>query len=264
MRRPVRTAVMAEVDGRLMSISAPTQPPPTVLQQLHLEWRRLSGCRRSIERVAGWHLAVGPVATLDDLLGHAGFGAVQRGGHADDRVLATLVSLARHDDLAGRVVLQRILPGVASLVRRRTANPITRADLTDEVVAAAWTVIRTYPVERRPDYVAANLLRRVEYEVFRKPTRRRATFAPRPTHLFDELSAPEPRMAAADEIDELLDLAHQHGFPAAEIDLARRLARGESTLAIASDLGVSDRTIRNRRTNLTTRLAELAAEAAAA
>jgi DNA-directed RNA polymerase specialized sigma24 family protein len=260
-----------------MPISAPTSAPPTavtaptippahtelsVLQLLHREWLRLSACRRSIERVASWGLPVGPVTSLDDVLRHAGFGTLQPGGHADDHVLAILVGLARHDELAGRVVLQRMLPGVVAMARRRTTTPIARAAATDELVATTWTVIRTYPVEHRPDYVAANLLRRVEYEVFRKHTRRRATFAPRPTHLFDDLRAADPPVEPAHELRELLDLAAQRGFPQDELELARRLARGESTTAIAADLGVTDRTVRNRRTNLTTRLAELAAAAA--
>jgi len=277
VRVAVSRAERVRRDGRRMPISAPTSAPPTavtaptippahtelsVLQLLHREWLRLSACRRSIERVASWGLPVGPVTSLDDVLRHAGFGTLQPGGHADDHVLAILVGLARHDELAGRVVLQRMLPGVVAMARRRTTTPIARAAATDELVATTWTVIRTYPVEHRPDYVAANLLRRVEYEVFRKHTRRRATFAPRPTHLFDDLRAADPPVEPAHELRELLDLAAQRGFPQDELELARRLARGESTTAIAADLGVTDRTVRNRRTNLTTRLAELAAAAA--
>lgn len=272
-------------DGRPMPISAPATVPPatvtvppanvttanplahtelSVLQLLHREWLRLSACRRSVERAAGWGLSATPITSLDDVLRQAGYGALQHGGHADDHVLAILVGLARHDDLAGRVVLQRMLPGVVAMARRRTTTPIARAAATDELVAATWTVIRTYPVEDRPDYVAANLLRRVEYEVFRKHTRRRATFSPRPTHLFDDLRAADPPVEPAHELRDLLALAAQRGFPDDELELARRLARGESTTAIAADLGVTGRTVRNRRTNLTTRLAELAAEAAAA
>lgn len=257
-----------------MSISASPSLPPTsvalpgtglpILQQLHREWVRLCSCRRSIERAERWGLPVGPVSTLDDILRAAGFGRIERGGHTDDQVLALLVSLARSDDLAGRVVLQRLLPGVVGLARRRSASPAVRGEVTDELVAAAWTVIRTYPIDRRPDYVAANLLRRVEYEVFRKPTRRRATFTPRPSHHFDELRAPEPVPDAAHEVGELLDMAARHGFAPDELQLVRRLARGDTTVAIASDLGVTDRTVRNRRAGLTARLAELAAAAAAA
>jgi DNA-directed RNA polymerase specialized sigma24 family protein len=266
--RPVRP----EADSRRMSISTPVRtstPPtapgtPTVMQRLHGEWQWLNGSRRSLERVAGWGLAVGPVATLDDLLRHAGYGTVARGGHTDDHVLATLVALARHDDLAGRVVLQRMLPGVAAMARRRANSPELRTAVIDDLVTTAWTVIRTYPVEQRPDYVAANLLRRIEYEAFRKPTRRRATFTPRPPHVFDEIEATQPAPDAKREVDELLDAAARRGVAPDEIEFARRLARGDSTQAIAADLGVTDRTIRNRRANVTARLAQVAAVDAAA
>ena len=244
-----------------MSISTPvptsTPKAPTVMQRLHREWQWLNGCRRSLERVAGWGL--GPVATLDDLLRHAGYGTVARGGHTDDHVLATLVALARHDDLAGRVVLQRMLPGVAAMARRRAISPELRSLVIDDLVTTAWTVIRTYPVEQRPEYVAANLLRRIEYEAFRKPTRRRATFTPKPPHVFDEVEADEPVPDATREVAELLDAAARRGVAADEIELARRLARGDSTHAIAADLGVTDRTVRNRRAGLTARLAQVAA-----
>ena len=136
----------------------------------------------------------------------------------------------------------------------------------DEVLATAWTVIRCYPVDRRPEYIARNLLRDVDYHVFRRPYRRVARFVPTPAevfertaHVVDELPEDDPRAELAD----LLDLAARAGMDADDIELARRLGAGASTAELAAERSVTDRTIRNRRAAVVRRLQALATAAAA-
>ena len=84
---------------------------------------------------------------------------VERRGHpmAADRVLACLARRAPTDELAARTLLQLLLPGLGALARRHRwlGEPGERAQA---VVAVAYERIRTYPFERRPQRIAANVL----------------------------------------------------------------------------------------------------------
>src|SRR6187431_3745906 len=102
-------------------------PPATahhrhhLFARLHQDWARLTSSRSALRTARSWPLSVERFESLDELLGHVGFGRVQAiGSHDDDGVLGELLVLARTDELAARVVLQRMLPGLASIVRRRT------------------------------------------------------------------------------------------------------------------------------------------------
>lgn len=77
---------------------------------------------------------------------------VTDGRARDDTVLGALLhECCSGDDLAGRVVLQALLPGMV-----RMAGRDRLADLSD-YVAQLWCRIRTYPLERRPQRIANNL-----------------------------------------------------------------------------------------------------------
>ena len=162
------------------------------LSRLQREWDHLVADRRHGERIVGWHLPGVPAgSSLAAVLTAAGMrshgeptrlvGESTTNDRATrsptderipgDRVLAALVVAARTDPLAARVVLQRLLPGISALARRRSRCMDEHMRNTDEAVAAAWSVICTHPVERRPDWVASNLLRSVDYHTFVRPTR---------------------------------------------------------------------------------------------
>ncbi len=77
--------------------------------------------------------------------------------NAADRVLYRLVCRGLTDDLAARTVLACMMPGAKNL----TCGYLWAHDNADEaaaaVLAAMWERIRTYPCERRPVKVAANI-----------------------------------------------------------------------------------------------------------
>lgn len=235
-----------------------SRPTPSLLVRLQRDWEHLDRSRPCLAAAQRWELRTEPFASLDELLRRAGYGTVARGCHDDDQVLGDLIRSARDDALAARVVLQRLLPGIAAIARRRSGTPVARDETVGELVTAAWTVIRTYPIDARPSYVAANVLRRIDDAAFRRQLRRRAKFTPWPTELFDRSPAEPPGVSAAEELDDLLVAAAAHGMSDDDLGLARRLAAGHSTIAIAADLRVTDRTVRNRRTVLTRRLADVA------
>jgi len=231
-------------------------PVEHTLSRLQHEWQRLARSRAAIERAQAWGLPTGSFHSLDELLRLAGYGVARTGAHDDDAVLGALVRLAGTDELAARVVLQRVMPGIASLGRRASFRAGLSA--TDDLLAAAWTVIRTYPIDRRPHYVAAGLLRSIGYAAADPMDRRVATFVTRPTTAFDLTAAAEPEQNASEELADLLALATSAGVAADDVDLLRRLGQGMSTLQLAAERQVSDRTIRNHRAAAAHRLRTVA------
>jgi DNA-binding CsgD family transcriptional regulator len=258
MSRPTVSSSAPVTSG--MSGATRMRPRPAahqLLSRLQLEWDRLARSPKALARARTWSLPVEHFESLDDLLHLAGLGASGAGRCGDDDVLAALVVEARRDELAARVLLQRLLPGVATIVRRH-AGFVAQLDATDELLAAMWTVIRTYPIDERPHYVAAGLLRSADYHAFKRHRRRLAVYVPRPTATFDQACDDDAVVPAADELAELLELARRAGMDDDDLELARRLGRGESTLQIAAARQVTDRTIRNHRAVVAHRLRAVA------
>ncbi len=234
------------------------------------EWRRLSSCPGSSARVLAWGLdeelggsiEIAGDTTLDDVLVRIGFLAGRCDDEAD-RALGAVVRRAATDELAARVVLQRVLPGLVAVARRRGRRAGSSQQAFDEVVASAWIVIRRFPLDRRPRKIAANLVRDAEYEAFVRSRRLRSA-TERPgltaeaelgsTAVFDD----EPADAAA-EVAELLLAAHRHGVDEDDLDFVRAWARGLDTAALAARYAVCERTVRNRRRRIAHQLRAVAA-----
>lgn len=124
---------------------------------LEREWPHLAA--RLTERLKAWSeeepaLAAFPTARL--LVGF-----LQRPG-ADydlkDALLAALLRRARSERLAGRVVLQALLPGLKRLAGFLIRVPEERDEVWSTLLAACWERICAYPLQRRPQRIAANLL----------------------------------------------------------------------------------------------------------
>lgn len=242
--------------------SAP-RPSRHLAARLQHEWDHLSHHPREVRRARAWGWRFHHIHSLDDALAATGyrFSPTDRAAAQvvdGDEVLAELVHLARTDDLAARLLLQRLLPGIAAAARKHEARQPQRGEALGEALATAWTVIRTFPVERRPRFVAANMLRDIEYRTFVQPWRRQGRSIPQPSDTFDRTPARIVATPAAEELAELLDLAAQSGLADADLDLARRLGRGESTAQLALAGRVTDRTIRNHRERVAYRLRQVA------
>lgn len=130
---------------------------PVPLAGLEREWRALVAGPLAV-RFRSWRgtdpvLAgfSGPAAVIKFLRGPAP-------AEAKDRALAGLLARAREEPLAGRVVLEALMPGLKRLVGRLGPSVVERDEVWQLVLAAAWERIRTYPLERRPRRIAANLL----------------------------------------------------------------------------------------------------------
>jgi DNA-binding CsgD family transcriptional regulator len=219
------------------------------LIRLQREWGHLARSPEALAAANGWALHVVPFRSLDDLLIATGLGMRGRAGDHDDELVGQLIVLARHNVLAGRIVLQRLLPGLAAIARRRTMGSHTTVllETTDELLAAAWAVIRSYRVERYPAFVVPSMLREIERRTFRPERRRRFEMVAVGDEVFERTAAPEQHPTAAQEVADLLADAARSGLDPADIELVRRLAAGATSAELAVEHDVTDRTIRNHR-----------------
>lgn len=226
---------------------------PNLGGRLHLEWARLRTRPDALRRATSWGLLDRPIDDLDAILATVGFETP--GTAATDRALRRLVAIAANDELAGRVIVQRLLPGLLSAVRKRRHLGLG-ADAFDELIGAAWIAIATFNQDRNPSSIAAALIADADFHAFRAKHRRRSADE-RPTDLIDERPTNEATHAS-DELRELFELALDSGVPKRDIELLRQLLAARHTIDVAAALELTPRTIRNRRDRITDRLREVA------
>jgi len=235
----------------------------TFTGRLFREWHWMCTRPQLLDHVRRWPLEGPPLTSLDDLLQRCGYGG-RPDDEAADAVLARVLHLATFDTVATRVVLQRVLPGMLAIARRRTSRRPAEFETTlCELAGAMWLQIRSTPTDRSHHHVAAHLLRNAEYEAFRRSMRRvhhrrevpaggsmaEYDLTTDPTALW--LDDPGRRLAEA------LRHGHAAGLPRGDLDLITSLASGESVDAAAGRLGISDRALRARRAAAVARLREV-------
>ena len=169
-------------------------------------WARLDDEWGNLCQQPGWqapaswaaflpNLALPPVTLLDDLL------LLVR--EPDDDVTAGLIHLAQDgDQLAGRIVLQAMLPRLWSLCRRDPYH-----DMTD-YVGAAWLRLMSFPIGRRPQAVVVNLSLDCLRSLSREAAHHRRE-QPFQASWDSQPMTPDP---VADYIDALLDTAARHNL----------------------------------------------------
>ena len=237
--------------------TCPTSTPsatPRFAHRLDAEWHRLRTARRAVARARSWadHDPDHPLSTivassadLGDIVAATQRGAMPPG--IDDMILVRLVELTCSDELAGRIVLQRLLPGLISrsLQYRAFRDGVDPVELA---VPAAWLAIRSYDTDRRRHHVAASLLSDAVFQAFRRPIRRRSsTEVVRPVHVFASLASDDAPSSAFEELAAVVRDARRAGVPTRDIELLRHLARSESPATVARERNVTPRTVRNHR-----------------
>ncbi len=247
-------------DDRRMNNSLPLYCNRPLLTRLQSEWQLLRERPTVLRRATGWSLGM-PFDNLDQVLAATDYWATPAARAAaanqssqttaatrGNEVVTRLLAAARHDEVAARVVLQRLLPGLISRSRcwgpRRAGGS---SEAFDELVSAAWTVIREFPFERRPRHLIANLLRDCEYAAFRRDSRRLLV------HEFTEPRSLDTAVEYRAEIEPMLELAEiiaearSHTLTDHDLELLTLLANGASPAEAAERLQISERTLRYHR-----------------
>jgi hypothetical protein len=117
----------------------------SIVEALDREWRQLDRRRPgTVSRWADRHDMLAPCRSFDDVLSAAGL-------YSDPVLAVLLAEVSVGDQLAGRVVLQAL---IGRMVRMAQRDP--RASI-DDYLAGLWCAIVSYPLERRPVRIAANL-----------------------------------------------------------------------------------------------------------
>ena len=245
--------------------------------RLWLDWADLSARRSNIRQANAWGLPGSPVHHLDQVLERSGYGQ----GPTDedcDAYLSKLTVIAKQDQLACRIVVQRILPGlIATALRRGRIIREGAAGALDELSSAAWVVIAKYPIERRSRRVAANLLRDIEYHAFVRDSRTKRAkveFATESDTLLllgasvrglrsssvagavggDEAFDPT---AEATEIANLFHDLDRLGIREFDREALREMLSDKLSPESAKEAGISARALRDRRANAVRRAREL-------
>lgn len=216
-----------------------------MVKQLVAEWAALAIKSSVLRHVNEWGLPGGPLTQLDQVLERCGFGhdAVYSEG---DRCLAQVIARASHDELAARIVLQRILPPLIAIAARR--GRIVKGGFNEAfstTLGHAWILIRTYPLDRRPAKIASNLVRDAEYHAFVREARLKRVSE---CSLTERVITTQPTTTPAVEADELREVIDEsRSLTRQQKEIVRRCAEGDSFDDIAKDYGVTARTVRGWR-----------------
>lgn len=223
----------------------------SVFDALDRTWARLASSPDAVAALERWRPEPALAAPdLDTLVAR-----VWAASKSDaDRVHASLAARASTDEIAARVLLQLLRPGLRNLGRRLALGG-SFDDVDHELLALAWERIRTYPIDRRPVAIAANVLLDVRKRYVRdvlEPERLRLEF------VRDNLAptTPSAEHEALDAFEPSLRRAHAHLAAAVERGTISRASAGvvwrtrvqqDDDAQVAADLGVNVRTLQRRR-----------------
>jgi DNA-directed RNA polymerase specialized sigma24 family protein len=176
-----------------------------------------------------------------------------RGDHdAENAILAALLREARTDPLAARVVLQALLPGLKRLAGRLLHTAAERDELWSLLLAHGWERIRSYPLERRPRRIAANLLLDTAHATLATLAAERSSRA----QACELEATPAEPVAAVDEVEVVLARAVRAGALSREeaVLILQTRIEGVSLASLAADGQVAYEALRKRRRRAERRL----------
>ena len=249
------TTQTARTFTRPTTIIHPTGKSSTV-RSLVQEWSALSIAPSTLRTVNGWGLPGKRVANLDEVLIRAGFG-LEATDSVGDQYLFKLVIRAANDELATRIVLQRLLPPLISIAARR--GKLARGGFDEaltDTVAQAWIQIRTYPINKRPIKIASNLVRDSEYFAFVRDSRLKQLAVAWGDDVIDMIPTPETEVNSEDELTNLLTEVENWNLGSRSLSVLHQLAEGKSFRSIATDAGVNIRTVHSWRSTAISELRE--------
>jgi DNA-directed RNA polymerase specialized sigma24 family protein len=167
-----------------------------------------------------------------------------------DRVFCALLRQARQEEHAGLVLLEALLPGLKALLGRILVDARESDELLAMLLKNAWEQIATYPLERRPHRVAANLLLDIRKQTLRELGHQRRFASERP------VTRPEAATVFGSDIEAPLRRAVTAGaLTADEAELVLQSRVDRRPLAqLAAELGLAYVTVYKRRAKAEQRL----------
>jgi DNA-directed RNA polymerase specialized sigma24 family protein len=249
------TTQTARTCTRPTTIIHPTGKSSTV-RTLEQECSALSNAPTTLRRVNGRGLPGKRVTNLDEVLIRAGFG-LEATDSVGDQYLFKLVIRAANDELATRIVLQRLLPPLISIAARR--GKLARGGFDEaltDTVAQAWIQIRTYPINKRPIKIASNLVRDSEYFAFVRDSRLKQLAVAWGDDVIDMIPTPETQLNPEEELANLLAEVEKWNLGTRSRSVLKQLAEGKSFRSIATDAGVNIRTVHGWRSTAINELRE--------
>ncbi|MCK9895019.1 hypothetical protein [Frankia sp. AgB32] len=227
-------------------------------------WSVGAEATRGLRRWAGEPALAGCCGSVTDLLAACGRDRAVPVPVADGR-LAALIAFARAGDrAAARVVLERVMPALTVQAAKRArrgggagVSGVTGAGFSEvlaELVGAAWLVICTFPLDRRPRKIAVNVVLDTVYRVFGyRPRMDRATvylelIPDAPAGLDGRPVAGWDRGGSSAELLDVLAESVAGGVELRHLQLLAKLAvAGRSQKQVAASAGITDRGVRLRR-----------------
>lgn len=228
---------------------------------LDREWQRLRRRPSTLARANAWGLVPVPVTDLQQLLVAVGYRAA--GVTAPDPVgqnerLYRLLQRARSDDLAARIVLQRMVPGLVVDLARRADRDRHAENRFEELIGSAWISIRLARVAPGATCVAGRLMDDAWYRAFKAPRRRRSAqelvVDPGTFQQMPDEADPTP----FEELAAIVGEARRRGLDADDLRLIQALVGAESARDLAAERRVTPRTVRNHRNRVVHSLRRLA------
>lgn len=177
-----------------------------LVRRMQDEWQQLAAASASTAALARWARQYPALDGYADLTAVRAATEDRRDKTRSDGVLAALARLAARDGgddmLAARVLLQLLLPGAIRLAQRITAVTGDPVEAEADVLAQLTMLIRTYPWQRRPKRIAANLLLDCQQQLTRAARRSRGDVPAGLQPICEE----EPDPAASREADERVEV----------------------------------------------------------
>lgn len=245
------------------------EPRAVALRRWQRDWESWSvgpEAAAGLRRWSGDPLLAGHCGSVVEVLAACGRDRAVAVPVADGR-LAALIAFARAGDrAAARVVLERVMPAltVQAATKARRARGATHlgpagettgfGEVLTELVGAAWLVICSFPLDRRPRKIAVNVVLDAVYRVFGyRPRIERATVCwdllpDTPVELDGRPAVGSFRRGASAELLDVLAEGVASGVDPAQLRLLADLALvGLTQTQVATRAGISDRAVRLRR-----------------
>lgn len=222
-----------------------------ILERLDAQWPRLARspeARRALIRWANDDAVFAGMHDLDEVL------RCRRNPHTANQVHRVLARRAATEELAGRTLLQMLLPGLVRIVGMHGHND---PDAPDELVALAWERICTYPATRE-GWVAANVILDVRKRYVQLRQGDRIATVRRLRESPSQESLPEDQVLAVLQLEEIRDARRRGLVSAVAFDaIVRTRIDGEPLSVVAADHGFTTEVMCQRRWRAEQRLRSL-------